>query len=342
MCLIIHKPTADAQIDDDALAMAELSNPDGFGITFLDGDCETIKTMDYSLAFDLLYCERPYVAHYRYATVGKVSERNCHPFQVPKHAGQLYSNGTVSCLGSKRKTDTQAVAKLLGNVPQKYWPYMLKLTDTRFAYVSPKGKVTRFGRWHLRDGVYYSKDDYFWSTSASYGTPSNSGVGFSGYDEETGLDSWQQWAEEMEEEWNAEQNQVGNYSPSITIDDWNPTDVLAVYGTLKRGYGNHNAHLRNATYLGKALSCERLRMQSWGIPYVYRGDHVKGHNIEVELYLVESPKERQAIDDLEGHPDHYTREKAFFMDEDLNEVSAWIYYGNGEPDPKKAFIKRFD
>jgi gamma-glutamylcyclotransferase (GGCT)/AIG2-like uncharacterized protein YtfP len=157
MCIIIHKPKAGI-IPANILDNAETKNADGFGITFLD-TMETFKTMDYDKARVMAENERPFVLHYRYATVGDVNEENCHPF--PAKDGVMYSNGTVADLGNKKQSDTAVVAEMLDRTPKKYWKDMLSMSEVRFAIINGKGEVSRFGKWHHRNGVFYSKDNCF-------------------------------------------------------------------------------------------------------------------------------------------------------------------------------------
>ena len=163
MCLIIYKPNADSVVPDHIISNAERTNPDGFGVTFLDGRRETVKTMDYDEAKTLINSYRPLIAHYRYATVGDVHKANCHPFgfKSRKNKYLIYSNGTVGDLGDDVTTDTEIVGNILSKMPKKYWKGALSITETRFAIVHPNGTVERHGMWHKRDGVLYSKSNCF-------------------------------------------------------------------------------------------------------------------------------------------------------------------------------------
>lgn len=167
MCLIIVKQKGKTQIPKYILDNAENRNPHGFGIVFLDGeedDLRIIKTTDYEFARELVEQKRPFVAHYRFATKGATNQPNCHPFSFNGNA--LFSNGTVEHLGQKlgSKTDTEEVADILTNVPQKYWGNILRMAsrDVRFAIVDKDRRVHRFGDWHKREGVLYSKDNCFY------------------------------------------------------------------------------------------------------------------------------------------------------------------------------------
>ena len=72
MCVIIIKQKQN-KIAMQTLENASLVNPHGLGVTWLD----TFKT-DYfkSSEYAVLDTERPFIAHFRYATIGKVCKEN--------------------------------------------------------------------------------------------------------------------------------------------------------------------------------------------------------------------------------------------------------------------------
>jgi gamma-glutamylaminecyclotransferase len=54
-----------------------------------------------------------------------------------------------------------------------------------------------------------------------------------------------------------------------------------VYGTLKRGFGNHRL-LEAATYLGKAVTTKACKMSGYGVPFVWPAEG--GLLIQGEVY----------------------------------------------------------
>jgi len=97
-----------------------------------------------------------------------------------------------------------------------------------------------------------------------------------------------------------------------------------VYGTLKKGFGNH-FYLERARFLGKGETVEKYALYELEIPYVVKNKKVS--TIKGEVYEVER-KDLIAIDRLENHPWHYKREKVRVKLEDGREVKAWIYFIN--------------
>jgi gamma-glutamylaminecyclotransferase len=321
MCLIIYKKQGET-IPAHVLNNAENTNPHGFGITYLD-TFETIKTLDYDLARELVESPRPLVAHYRYATVGKVGKKNCHPFAFKSEGRkfQLFANGTVGNLGSNKKTDSQEVAEMLERIPQDLWPDFLAMTEARFAIVAEDGEVFTSGAWHDYYGAQYSKSNcfavkrsdllYLWDEDET-----------EGYCEQTGLDWKNDWMEEL-----AWELPVG--------------DLVAVYGTLKRGRGNHRV-LGNAWHIGDGLTCDKYLMADHGIPYCYK-DKLPGESggrITIEVYKPRNKEQWEALDGLEGHPEHYCREM-IPVEIDGEIMNAWLYFANHAPSKSETFITEF-
>ena len=92
---------------------------------------------------------------------------------------------------------------------------------------------------------------------------------------------------------------------------------VAVYGSLKFGFGNHKHHLGNAR---KVCECETLpqyNLFSLGsFPGVTKGGKT---SIQLEMYEV-NDDELRGLDALEGNGSFYTREVIA-----TSEGDAWIY-----------------
>lgn len=157
MCIIIHKPSDDVQLDEYLLEDLAQINPDGAGITWLDTGT-THKTKNMKTAVKWGMSSRPYLLHYRYATVGSRSAANVHPFDAGRH-GLLYMNGTVKGFGGTKKTDAEHLADIVAQLDDP--AVLLDAFGARFAIVSGEGAVTRFGDWVEYDGYFASKEiDY--------------------------------------------------------------------------------------------------------------------------------------------------------------------------------------
>ena len=103
---------------------------------------------------------------------------------------------------------------------------------------------------------------------------------------------------------------------------------LFAYGTLRRGFGNHAAHLAGVPYLGAARTADpmALHVRADGIPMLARIP--ARHHVVGELYAVDDAT-LAAIDALEGHPTWYRREPVVVVRVDggrAGEVlTAWAY-----------------
>jgi gamma-glutamylaminecyclotransferase len=93
-----------------------------------------------------------------------------------------------------------------------------------------------------------------------------------------------------------------------------------VYGTLKRGYGNHQWALRDgAVFLGDGTTGPYFTMYDGGFPMV-----VDGGDDEIKVEVFEVPDSTDNMDMLEGHPSHFQREVVEVV-VDKKKVEAWMY-----------------
>lgn len=102
--------------------------------------------------------------------------------------------------------------------------------------------------------------------------------------------------------------------------------AVFVYGTLKKGFGNHYL-LSDAALLGQAVTKEHYALYVSGIPFVTRNKQVSP--IHGEVYLVGQATLKD-LDRLEGHPNWYKREQISVYlqnpDQSIKQVLAWIYF----------------
>lgn len=86
-------------------------------------------------------------------------------------------------------------------------------------------------------------------------------------------------------------------------------ELLFVYGSLKKGFDNHNLLNRYAKRLGKAITVKKFTMyeDSFGnYPYLINAPFSK---IKGELYQITRAELMHKIDEFEGAPDYYKRKK---------------------------------
>jgi predicted glutamine amidotransferase len=97
MCIIIIKKKG-LRVSNDILKSSARINPHGLGIVWLD---DYKVSYHKSNEFNVLNTSRPFIAHFRYATVGAVNKENTHPFVCGSNKNELLMmNGTIKGLGN--------------------------------------------------------------------------------------------------------------------------------------------------------------------------------------------------------------------------------------------------
>jgi len=106
----------------------------------------------------------------------------------------------------------------------------------------------------------------------------------------------------------------------------NPTEHVAVYGTLRRGCGN-DRFLKGAPMLGQyEVRSHRMYTSHGAYPYVH---YSPTGTITVEVYDVTDPRMMKDLDMLEGYPHHYQRKVVPYFDNNKTRTPAgraWMYY----------------
>jgi gamma-glutamylcyclotransferase (GGCT)/AIG2-like uncharacterized protein YtfP len=116
------------------------------------------------------------------------------------------------------------------------------------------------------------------------------------------------------------------------------TDLLFVYGTLRRGHGNHR--LVAGCFVAEAVTVEPFAMDGVGVPKCHRTARHPAwlRPVVGELMRVDAPTLKR-VDRLEGHPDWYRRERVQVVRRDLHvpggfvstvAETAWMYVMRGK------------
>ena len=85
---------------------------------------------------------------------------------------------------------------------------------------------------------------------------------------------------------------------------WNDK-IIAVYGTLKRGFGNHRL-VRDCTFLGEDFVPFNKITGTWFPIAKFEGAD-KSKLLKIELYQVHTIEQLENLDSLEWHPTWYRR-----------------------------------
>lgn len=102
------------------------------------------------------------------------------------------------------------------------------------------------------------------------------------------------------------------------------TQLIAVYGTLKRGGSNeHVLEADNGIFVGAGTTKAKYTMfGGWGFPRVIDSGRPLS-NIHVEVYEVDS---MDNMDRLEGHPDFFCRKPTRVVLSSGKVVDVWMYF----------------
>lgn len=157
MCIIIIKQKTQ-KISKETLRNSARINPHGLGIIWLDNfKVEHMKSKDWLK----LHTSRPFIAHFRFATIGVVNRANIHPFQCGANKNEwLMMNGTIHGLGNLHECDTKVLARQLGGKPRHTWKTELRKHTCRFVAVNVRNRTFEIFNKELYtyvNGVWYSK-----------------------------------------------------------------------------------------------------------------------------------------------------------------------------------------
>ena len=277
MCIIIIKQKGKKVSKEVAKTSARI-NPHGLGIIWLD----TFEvTYHKSSEFRVLESERPFIAHFRYATVGAINKENTHPFKCGKNQNEwLMMNGTIQGLGNAQMSDSRVLANNLGEMPRHHWKKELEKHQCRFVTINVHSRTYQVYNkelWTQKDGVWYSKN---------------------------------------------------------IIED----NLVAVYGTLKKGYGNYYAYLSSSKFIGKGYTKDKYPLVISGLPYLIDKSDV-GYNVQVDVFKVSDAKLKE-LDRLEGHPNWYRRRQIDIKVKGIV-LSCWIYFNIKETEVGKVHHKTY-
>lgn len=167
MCCILYVPKGVETPSRKELESVYLFNRHGCG--FADSDGHSCKTLSFTRFYKELQkrsVDAHLIIHFRYATHGSVSVKNCHPF-IDDETGIVFAhNGVLPIESTNDMTDSEIffrqrfLPKLKECGGDYDSPALWQYTDkergsSRFAFMR-NGEVDLLGDWHLVDDVYYS------------------------------------------------------------------------------------------------------------------------------------------------------------------------------------------
>ena len=108
----------------------------------------------------------------------------------------------------------------------------------------------------------------------------------------------------------------------------NKDQLVAVYGSLRKGFGNHSVMERaGGEYFFTGKTKENYDLHDLGyFPSVSKAHNTNGTPVVVEVFAVDEGGLKGPLDTLEGFPDFYNRSLTKVVDEEGKEFDVWLYH----------------
>jgi len=179
MCVAVYVPKGE-KISKEIFDNCENANPDGCGFAYVKKDkievCRSLEGAKLWQHLKRINGKHNIVLHFRIATHGEVSLENCHPFRVSKSL-ILSHNGILNIkLKDKTRSDTYALASLLGSLPDGFlergvyrWLLDEAVSPDKLLFMDGVGNVTIIGenRGSWVEGLWFS-NTYWRAKKKSY------------------------------------------------------------------------------------------------------------------------------------------------------------------------------
>lgn len=166
MCCILYIPSGVKTPPITTLKAIHRANPHGIG--FVDADGNNLKTLDLSCFLQAVkqrHTEAACIIHFRLATHGSISEKNCHPFYDKAHDIWFAHNGVLPIRSTHDRTDSEiffregfipALEDSNGYDDPELWRRVEERRgSSRFIFMHGYD-IKTLGIWHNHRGVYYS------------------------------------------------------------------------------------------------------------------------------------------------------------------------------------------
>lgn len=241
MCVILAVNQGADDITTDEFFAANYTNSDGFGMAWLDnGLVKYVKTTHKDAD---IYSEwrppKPYVMHFRIATVGGTKPELCHPFVVSKRSPLkqegtarrvLFHNGhwgewnkwlgiTFSGIGKLPQgafSDSRTMALMVGHYGDRSLDMADAISLQRIALLDANGDLKTLGEWDPGDdGVMRSNENHIWGQGyahySGYGwvNPDKKDTSLTNKYSDIGHAGWCQICEQLDT--NVDESGVCNY-----------------------------------------------------------------------------------------------------------------------------------
>lgn len=162
MCVLIYKPAGVEMPSPAIMKACKAANPHGQGFVTPAVKCKTLNFGYFTERLSHVAKDEPCIIHFRLATHGSISRRNCHPFT--KNGVSFAHNGIIDIKPYGDKTDSEtAFDEFLLPVIERYGlkSRMLDIVvreligRSKFAFMQG-GYVRLFGNFTNIDGCLFS------------------------------------------------------------------------------------------------------------------------------------------------------------------------------------------
>jgi gamma-glutamylcyclotransferase (GGCT)/AIG2-like uncharacterized protein YtfP len=337
--MIIYNPDGRAIPDDVKASMKKSFLKGDFGCVLTDGKAWTVDRGKITEEMYELLTKggQPFIARmYAFPTL------NVQPVDMGNNRDMLFMHGNPCRTVGKNTDAVKTLAETLLGIPRRYWRGVVEtVIDARVALVDlhrNRVKLANLDMWWEHEGVFYSDDSHLpgGDLYKTFHKPAVQPAAAKAITQGTTMFA--------DKDYKAPEyggRKIGYGANKHSLMSWGDNHLLAVYGTLRRGNGNH--HLINeadtgdsvvvrpgfpkSDYIGTGLTADKYPMDAMGCPFVYDKPGI-GNNIVVEVYRINAAGARYAIDGLENHPDWYRRRQVevdIIEEGQAKRVRAWMY-----------------
>lgn len=306
MCIIIY---GKKRIEEEFFRDAYKINKDGIGLMWSqENELKTMVTLDFDLFLEdyneLINMGIYPAIHFRAATIGNVCLENCHPFLVNNDIGLMH-NGTMK-LGGTTATTSMYYKSQYEYDFDSYWDSTSKPGKTK-AKAKTKTDSEEFAE--LLSELTWEEYDLLDKKIFENMLNGSRVLLMNNFGDVKIINRNSHLAIEEDGIWYSKNNVHKNIN-------------VFVYGSLKKGFGNHKHHLEDQRFV-KNVTIEGFDMYSIGaFPAIVDGEGT----IQGEMYKV-SIEAFKSLDRLEGYPNHYDRK----LVKCTTGEEAWIYYYKTAP-----------
>jgi len=196
MCIIVAKKSGVELPSKFVLETCFLANPHGVGFMYNNKGRVIIEKgfMDFYEFYERLIeidnridlSSKGLVIHFRIATSGLIDQGNCHPYPITK-ANKFLRSTFISCpiamahngiilkyhKKNSQLNDTQLFIKndvytiikkysLMFYKDERILSYLLKISNSKLAFLDQNGQMTLIGKFVNDEGIYYSNNSYLY------------------------------------------------------------------------------------------------------------------------------------------------------------------------------------